>query len=229
MNLKRIGVVMATLVLASCGGSSSAPSATPASSTPAPPPANSPVPGLQPTITVVSPNVVSTAGTWGTITGTQFQPGAAVKIGSTAVLAIFQDSTTLRFANSGAHAAGSVDVTVTNPGGFAATLTRGYTYATADAFDANGDWIAHADAGNEYLTDMRFTIRNNMLVSLSCGTSVTMPTTMSVQSGSFSFAGADGLTLSGTLASTTTSYGQVNAPGCGDGRWWADKAAPAQF
>ena len=141
---------------------------------------------------------------------------------------MFQDSTTLRFANSGAHAAGSVDVTVANPGGFAATLTRGYTYASADSFDANGEWIAHADSHNDYVTDMRFTIRNNMLISLSCGTPVTTPTTSSVQNGGFSFAGADGLMMSGTLVSTTTSYGQVNAPGCGDGRWWADKA-PAQF
>jgi hypothetical protein len=228
MNLKRIGLVMVTVGLAGCGGSSSAPHAPSAS----PAPINNPVPqpsGLQPTITIVSPNIVSTAGTWGTITGTQFQPGAALKIGSTAVSVTFQDSMTLRFANSGAHAAGSVDVIVTNPGGFAATLTRGYTYATADSFDANGDWIAHADGHNEFLTDMRFTIRSNMLVSLSCGTPVTMPTALPVPSGRFSFAGADGLTMSGTLASTTTAYGQVTAPGCGDGSWWADKAAPAQF
>ena len=143
-------------------------------------------------------------------------------------MGVFQDSTTLRFANSGAHAAGSVDVTVTNPGGLAATLASGYTYSTADSFDANGEWIAHADGHNDYVTDMRFTIRNNMLISLSCGTPVTMPTTLSVQNGGFSFAGADGLTMSGMLVSTTTSYGQVNAPGCGDGRWWADKAPPAQ-
>jgi hypothetical protein len=186
------------------------------------------VAGLQPTITGVSPNVVSTAGTWGTITGTQFQPGATVKIGSTALWVTFQDSTTLRFANSGAHAAGSVDVTVTNPGGLAATLARGYTYSTADAFDANGEWIGHADGRNEYLTDMRFTIENNVLTSLSCGTPVTMPTTVSMQNGAFSFAGADGLTMSGMLVSTTTSSGQVNAPGCADGRWWADKAPTPQ-
>lgn len=229
MNLKSIALVIATLGLAGCDGSSSAPSAQPASSTSAPPPANNPLPGLQPTITAVSPNVVSTAGTWGTITGTQFQPGTAVRIGGTAIPALFQDSTTLRFSSSGPHVAGSVDISVTNPGGLAATLTRGYTYATADSFDANGEWVAHADAHNDYLVDMRFTIRDNGLVTVSCGTPVTMPTTVPVQSGNFSFAGADGLAMFGTLASTTTSYGQVNAPGCGDGRWWADKVSPSQF
>jgi hypothetical protein len=231
----RIGLVMVMSGLAGCGGSPSAPSAQPAASASAAlalPLANRPVAepiGLQPTIAAVAPNVVSTAGTWGTISGAQFHPGATVTIGGTAVSAIFQDSTTLRFANSGAHAVGSVDVTVTNPGGPVATLTRSYTFSPAGSFDPNGEWIAHADGHNDYVTDMRFTIRNNLLISLSCGTPVTMPTTVSVQNGGFSFAGADGLTISGTLASTTTSYGEVNAPGCGDGRWWADKAAPAQF
>ena len=134
------------------------------------------------------------------------------------MVVVFRDSTTIQFANSGAHAAGSVDIIVTNPGGLAATLARGYTYSTGDAFDANGEWIAHTDGHNDYVTDMRFTVKNNTLVSLSCGTPVTMPTTLSMQNGAFSFEGADGLTMSGMLASTTTSYGQVNAPGCGDGR-----------
>jgi hypothetical protein len=233
MNRTRIGMVMVTLGLAGCGGTSS-PSTSTLPLAPSPPPAVEPVSqptGLQPTVTAVSPNVVSTAGTWGTITGTQFEPGATVKIGGAAVSATFHGSTMLRFPNSGAHAAGRVDVTVTNPGGKAGTLPRGYTYAAAESFDANGEWIAHADGHNEFLTDMRFTIRNNMLISLSCGTPVAMPTVLSAQNGGFSFSGPDGLTMSGMLVSTTTSYGQVNAPGCGDGvvGWWADKAQQPQF
>jgi hypothetical protein len=234
LNLARIGLIMASWGLAGCGGPHSpfAPSASSAPSPSASTPSGKPVvqtSSLQPTITGVSPNVVSTSGTWGTITGTQFQPGATVKIGDAAVMAVFRDSATIQFPNSGAHSVGSVDVTVTNVGGLAATLAHGYLYSTADVFDANGEWIAHADAHNDYVTDMRFTVRNNTLVSLSCGTPVFMPSTLSVQNGAFSFAGADGLTLSGTLVSTTTSYGEVNAPGCGDGRWWAEKAPPPQF
>ncbi len=180
MNLTRIGMVMVTLGLAGCGGTSSPSPSTLPSAPSALAPATDPGPqptGLQPNVTAVSPNVVSTAGAWGTITGTQFEPGATVKIGDAAVWAAFQDSTTLRFAKSGMHAAGPVDVTVTNPGGLAATLSRGYMYSTADEFDPNGEWIAHADGHNDYMTDMRFTILNNMLISLSCGTPVTMPTT----------------------------------------------------
>jgi hypothetical protein len=219
-------MVMVTLGLAGCDGTSSpSTSALPVAPSPPADPVSQPT-GLQPTVTAVSPNVVSTAGTWGTITGTHFEPGATVKIGGAAVWVTFHDSTMLRFPNSGAHAAGRVDVTVTNPGGMAGTLPRGYTYAAAESCDANREWIAHADGRNEFLTDMRFTISNNMLISLSCGSPVAMPTTLSAQHGGFSFSGPDGLTMSGMLVSTTTSYGQVNAPGCGDGKWWADKAQP---
>ena len=223
MNLARIGLVMATLGLAGCSGphSPSAPSAPPAH--------------LLPTL-LAGLNRRSPASrrmsyrrpvAWGTITGTQFQPGATVKIGSADVSVVFRDSTTLRLriqARTERFGRRHRD----QSGGLAATLAERLYVLDRRSFDANGEWIAHADGHNDYVTDMRFTIRNNMLISLSCGTPVTMPTTLSVQNGGFSFAGADGLTMSGTLASTTTSYGQVNAPGCGDGRWWADKAPPAQ-
>jgi hypothetical protein len=106
-------------------------------------------------------------------------------------------------------------------------LASGYTFTAPDSFDANGDWIAHADGSNHYLTDMRFTIQNNALISLSCGSEaapVTTPITLTVQNGGFSFSGVDGLSMSGKLDSMTTSEGRVNAPGCGDGIWWADKS-----
>jgi len=38
--------------------------------------------GIQPTVTAITPNTGSTAGgAWGTITGTQFQAGATVRLG----------------------------------------------------------------------------------------------------------------------------------------------------
>jgi hypothetical protein len=121
-----------------------------------------------------------------------------------------------------------VDITVTNPGGRAATLASGYTYTAPDAFDANGEWTAHADGHNEFLTDMHFTITNNTLIGLSCGgvtAPVTMPIPLAMLHGGFSFSGVDGLSMSGMLDSMTTSHGQVGAPSCGDGIWWADKSA----
>ena len=218
--------MLLALTTAACGGlppSPSVPSSLPAPSVTAPAPSPT---GLQPTIAGVSPNVVTTAGTWGTITGSQFEAGATVTIGNVAVFSTVADSTTIRF-STGAHPAGSVDLTVTNPGGRAATLAGGYTFTAPESFDANGEWIAHADGSNHYLTDMRFTIRNNALISLSCGSEaapVTTPITLTVQSGGFSFLGPDGLSMSGRLDSMTTSEGRVAAPGCGDGLWWADKS-----
>ncbi len=221
MKLAGIAVALA-FGLAGCGGttSPSVPSVVPATVSP---PVDAA--GLRPTIEAIAPNVVSTAGTWGTITGTHFQPGATLKIGTASVGVVFRDSTTLQFPNSGAHAPGAVNVTVTNPGAPPVTVVAGYTFAPPESFDMNGEWVAHADARNDYTIDMRFTIKDNALASLSCGSPVAMPNTVSVPTGRFSFSGADGLAFSGTLVSTTTSYGQVSAPGCGDGKWWADKTA----
>jgi len=231
LKLTRIAMLLTVaLTTAACGGLPPSPSSLPAPSASSPSnpidPAPSPT-GLQPTVTRILPNLVTTAGTWGTITGLQFESGATVTIANVAVFSVVHDSTTIQFSNSPAHAAGQVDVVVTNPGGRAATLAGGYTYAAPDSFDANGDWIAHADGSNHYLTDMHFTIQNNALVSLSCGSEaapVTTPITLTVQNGGFSFSGVGGLSMSGKLDSTTTSKGQVNAPGCGDGIWWADKS-----
>jgi hypothetical protein len=226
VKLTRFGVLVLALAVTTCGGlppSPSVPSSLPASSVAVP---STPT-GPQPTIGGVSPNVVTTAGTWGTITGSQFEPGATVTIANATVFSTVRDSTTIQF-SAGEHAAGSVDITVTNPGGYAATLARAYTFTAPDSFDANGEWMAHADGSNHYLTDMRFTIQNHALISLSCGgmaAPVNVPIPLAIQNGGFSFSGVGGLSMSGKLDSMTTSEGRVTAPGCGDGIWWADKSA----
>lgn len=234
MTFTRMGMLLA-LAAAACGGlppSPAVPSSIPApsGSSPAPPPSTiapgPPSTGLRPTIARVSPNVVTTAGTWGAITGSQFEPGAIVTIANIAVFSSLEDSSTIRF-TSPAHAAGSVDITVTNPGGPSATLASGYTFTAPDAFDANGEWLAHADGSNHYLTDMRFTIRNGALTNLSCGSEaapVTAPIPLALQNGGFSFSGPNGVSMSGKLDSMATAEGRVTAPGCGDGLWWADKS-----
>jgi IPT/TIG domain-containing protein len=219
-------LLMASLAVADCGGPSgpAAPTPPPVVAQPAPESKPTPAPtGQRPTLTSVTPNVVSTSGSWGTIRGTQFEAGATVTFGNQTFSARVVDSTEIQFPPTGTHPVGTVDVTVTNPGRFSATLPGGYTYAPPDAFDFNGDWIAHT--GPEFETDMRFTIQNNRLVSIACGTEAqAMAVPLDIKSGSFSQAGDNGFTLSGTIASSQTSFGQVNAPGCANARWWADKA-----
>lgn len=82
-----------------------------------------------PTVTSVSPNAGSTAGgNTVTINGTTFVSGASVKFGATASsLVTFVSATQLK-AVAPAHAAGTVDVTVTTPGGTSA-IVAGDKYA----------------------------------------------------------------------------------------------------
>jgi len=179
-------------------------------------------------VTAVAPRIGSTrGGGWATITGADFQPGASVRFGHSAVSSWTRDSTTIAIWATAAHAAGTVDVIVTNPGGLQATLTSGYAYEPPESFDPNGDWIAHA--GPEFETDMRFTIRNNVLVSVSCDMSgpLTFASSPSVRNGEFLFFGDDGLAMSGTLVSPVTAVGTINVPACPAGRWWADKGGDA--
>jgi hypothetical protein len=224
-NTVRVGIVLLILSQGSvgCGDQRSpiAPSApaTPSVQQPSPQPT-----GIQPTITAIAPHVGSTqGGAWATIIGGDFQPGATVRLGDATVSAWTHDSTTIWISGTAAHAAGAIDVVVTNPGGLEARLAGAYTYESPDSFDFNGDWVAYA--GPEFETDMRFTIRNNLLVSFSCGTSE--PSTFAsphvVRGGEFSFIGDDGVAISGRLVSPVNAVGTINMPSCPAARWWGDK------
>ena len=86
-----------------------------------------------PQIAGVSPSSGPTAGgTAVTISGSGFTTGATVTFGGTSASATVAGSTTIN-AIAPAHASGAVNVVVTNPGGQAATLTNGYSYASAQA------------------------------------------------------------------------------------------------
>jgi hypothetical protein len=167
-------------------------------------------------------------GAWGTIRGANFQPGATVMLGAgAAAQVVVRGETTMLFWSSG-HAAGTVDVIVTNPGAVPGTLPGGFTYAPPAAFDFNGAWVAHA--GPEFETEMRFTIRENRLASLSCGSTVVTLTSPSVvQEGAFSFVGGESESISGRLVSSLNATGTLDIAGCSVGGWWAEKNAGAQM
>jgi hypothetical protein len=176
-------------------------------------------------VTSITPNTGSTRGeAWGTITGTHFQSGATVTLGSGGVTRawVYNAGTKISF-NTSASAAGRVDVTVTNPGGLSGTLTGAYTFAPPDTFDFNGDWIAQEIEG--YPLKMQFTIRDNMLVRVSCnGAVLTFPSGSPVRNGEFSFLGDDGAAVSGRLVSPVQAKGTVNVgPSCPALWWQADK------
>jgi IPT/TIG domain len=224
----RLGILLTCISLGMAGCTDVHSSAIPAAPSPIPQPVPQPT-GLQPTVTGITPNIGSTAGgAWGTISGTQFQSGATVRLGTGAVQQAFiRNGTTISFWTA-SHPAGTVDVVVSNPGGFSGNLAGAYTFAPRESFDFTGDWIAHA--GPEYETDMRFAIRNDALVTLACGSSeaVTLSPLPSVHNGEFSFLGNDGIAISGHLVSPINAAGTINVPGCPATIWWADKSGTIQ-
>ena len=85
-----------------------------------------------PTVTAITPNSESgNGGTSVTITGTGFSAGATVQLGGVAASNVVAASSTAITATTPAHAAGTVDVVVTNPDGQSATLPGGYTYSVS--------------------------------------------------------------------------------------------------
>jgi len=86
---------------------------------------SSPVP------TAVSPTSGTTSGgTSVTIGGTNFVSGATVTFGGTAATSVVVVSSSSITATTPAHAAGAVNVVVTNSNGQSGTLTNGYTYTS---------------------------------------------------------------------------------------------------
>ncbi len=84
-----------------------------------------------PTVNGIGPSSGTTAGgTPVTITGTGFLAGATVKLGGTSATGVSVSNSTTITATTAAHAAGAVDVVVTNSDSQSGTLSQGYTYTT---------------------------------------------------------------------------------------------------
>jgi hypothetical protein len=197
----------------------------------APSPPNTP-PGapVNPSVSAVSPTTGSTAGgTAVTITGSGFQTGATVTLGAIGQTANVENSTTIRVTTS-AHDPGPVELSVTNPDGGAVTFAGGYSYASPQSFDFNGAWegyaLAHPDvhAGppRHADMDMQFTIESNMLRSVTCGgVALVLSPTPSVTDGAFSYAGNDGVLVTGRIVTDASAVGSINTGACPATRWTA--------
>src|SRR5579862_3345255 len=87
-----------------------------------------------PTVTSINPGTGPTSGGTGlTITGANFVSGATVTFGGTPATGVTVAGSTSITATAPSHAAGTVDVVVTNPDGQAGTLGGGYIYSAAEA------------------------------------------------------------------------------------------------
>src|SRR5207249_306777 len=105
-----------------------------------------------PTLSTIAPTSGTTNGGAGvTLTGTNFASGATITFGGVAATGVtFVNSASLT-ANTPAHAAGAVDVIVTNPDTQSATLTNGYTY-DAQPTVTNINSASGPTAGNTSVT-----------------------------------------------------------------------------
>ncbi len=100
-----------------------------------------------PAVTSITPNAGATnGGTPLTITGANFQSGATVSFGGTAATGINVNSSTSISATAPTHAAGTVNVVVTNPDGQSGTLPNGYTFSAAEA--SLGLGVAYGDSNS---------------------------------------------------------------------------------
>ena len=182
-----------------------------------------------PAVSAISPDAGSTGGfTPVKITGSGFQRGAGVTFDGipSRYQPLFESSTTI-VGWSPPHAAGAVDVIVTNPDGRTVRVPGGFTYALPESFDLNGTW--EGGAGPErWEHPMRFTIQNDRVSSVSCGTSdvVTFSPPLSIRNGEFSFVGTDGVSMSGQILAASMASGKISLPSCSGG-WFATKRGAA--
>ena len=87
-----------------------------------------------PTVSAISPTLGTTAGgTPVTITGTGFRAGATASLGGTAATGVTVVNSTSITATTAAHAAGTVNVVVTNTDAQSGSLANGYTYTSTTA------------------------------------------------------------------------------------------------
>ena len=92
-------------------------------------------PNPAPTVTAISPATgPAGGGTPVTITGTGFLTGATVTFGGTSATGVTVVSATSITATAPAHAAGTVNIVVTNTDSLNGTLSNGYTYTAGISF-----------------------------------------------------------------------------------------------
>ena len=186
-----------------------------------------------PVISELLPNIGSTdGGALITIRGTGFRSGLTVSVDGIVSTDYYRvNSTTIQLYTRG-HAAGTVEVIVTNPDGQAGTGE--FTYASPATFDFNGDWQGWAKGPSPAGAVLALTIRDNIVVSVSCSVcrngvtcdSVPSPTLDPppvVANGEFSFAGSGGVSITGRILSPGHASGSLNMPSCGSRQWSAQR------
>ena len=181
-------------------------------------PSPHPSPQAAPAVTEVVPSTGSVGGgATVKIVGTGFVPGMVAMFDGIRATGRFDTRDTsfsTFYTEAPAHAAGTVDLVVTNPDGRSARLASGYAYAPPQSFDLTGSWGGYSLNGED--TWVEFEIRDSKLVSASCGYDVTTPFAFAsfpiVENGAFSFTADGGATMSGRIVSASEVAGDPQLP-----------------
>jgi hypothetical protein len=190
-----------------------------------------------PVVSEVVPNIGSTSGgTPVSIKGTGVGWAATVTVGGIAS-PFGTDGWTyddpIHLESTPAHAAGTVEVILTDRWGRAA---RGeFTYVSPATFDFNGDWQGLVENTSSLFTGLlTLTIRDNTVASVSCSACrsadcsygsaprLTLDPPPLVADGEFSFADRDGVSITGKILSPNYVSGSIDMASCvGRGQWSA--------
>lgn len=135
--------------------------------------ASAPVPA--PTVSGITPNSGPTAGgTPVTINGNNFVSGATVSIGLTPATNVSVVNSTTITATTPGHAAGTVNVQVTNPDAQTGTLVNGFTYTSAPP----GETVLLEDNFNNGALDGSKWVANNLFSGFTDATVAVQETTL---------------------------------------------------
>ena len=176
-----------------------------------------------PVIKEVRPNIGATGGGTPIAIFGEWWTVSTVTVGGIVTPFEFDDFPGGLYLSTPAHAAGTVEVTVTDSDGRSGSAM--FTYAPPGTFDFNGDWQGWADdvAGLVH-QPLLFTIRDNIVVSASCDASgLTLDPPPVVTNGEFSFAGSGGVSITGKIVGSIYATGTINSASCASRVWSAYK------
>jgi IPT/TIG domain-containing protein len=183
-----------------------------------PPPPPPPVPL---TLAALSEAVGSSDGGAGfQLPGNGFQAGVRLTFGTVPTpVTLFQNTL---YGLTPPHEPGTADLIVTNPDGQTATLPGAYQFVLPATLDFTGDW--DGGAGTEGEVPLRFSIRQNQVISLACGGvaygppahAVALSAPPPVVEGRFSVTTDEG-GITGRIVSPTQAIGSLDVPFCAKG------------
>ena len=166
-----------------------------------------------PSITSISPNSGGIAGgTTVVISGSNFLGASAVKFGGTAASSYSVDSNVKITATAPAHAAGTVDVTVTSADGTSATgAADQYTFVVPVVANATSATVAHGSSNNVVTLNITGGAATSVAVGgqASHGTATASGTTITYTP-TWSYSGTDSFSYTATNAAGTSLAATVS-------------------